>query len=421
MTDASEKTTAGAVVEHGLLDVPTVTRGISGWRDEMLLRRAAAEFERHDLAPIRVTLPSGRSRVLGTGSTADAHLVLASYAALRRSLWRGTLGFAESYIDGSLRTPALASLIDYFLDNQSALERMGRGLFRVRLPDRLAHVLRRNTRRGSRRNIAAHYDLGNEFYRLWLDRGMTYSSALFATGSEPLEEAQAAKYATILDLLDIAPGQHLLEIGCGWGGMAEAAARADVHVTGVTISAEQLALARRRLAEAGLSERADLAFRDYRDIEGTYDRIVSIEMIEAVGEESWNRYFQVLSDRLAPGGMAVLQAITIREEDFAAYRAAPDFIQRYIFPGGMLPTVSHMRACAERAGLSFSCELSFGDSYVRTLDHWRQRFLDVWSEIRALGFDERFRRMWELYLVYCAIGFARGYIDVGLYRLHKPR
>ena len=286
--------------------------------------------------------------------------------------------------------------------------------------DRFWHKRRDNTHKGSRRNIAAHYDLGNAFYAQWLDPGMTYSSAKYLAPDASLEAAQDEKYRTILDQLALKPGDRLLEIGFGWGGLAERAIARGTHVTGLTLSAQQLAYTQDRLSRSGVADKSDLRFQDYRDVRGTFDAIASIEMIEAVGEAHWPHYFKTLSDRLKPGGVAAVQAITIDERYFESYRRQADFIQRYIFPGGMLPTVTRMGLEAQRAGLSFETVDRFGASYAVTLDVWRERFRMRWPEIKAQGFDERFRRMWEYYLTYCELGFKNGDIDVGIYRMTKP-
>ena len=367
---------------------------------------------------MRVTLPGGTSRVIGRdGDGPNADIELASYDVLWRSLRRGALGFAESHMLGQWRTKDLGSVFRYFLANQEALKASDAGRFRVSGRDRDYHRHRANTRDGSRRNIADHYDLGNAFYRLWLDPGMTYSSAIFESDDEPLEAAQERKYQRILDWLEVDPGQRLLEIGFGWGGLAERAARRDLRVTGLTLSREQLAHARQRMREIGVSAMTDLRYEDYRDASGRYDRIASIEMIEAVGAENWPLYFKTLHDRLKPGGIVVLQAITISEAHFETYRRKPDFIQRYIFPGGMLPTAAIIGQEASRAGLVLDRNETFGASYALTLWRWLERFDRAWPELRKLGFDDEFRRLWTYYLTYCAVGFETGRIDVGLYRL----
>jgi cyclopropane-fatty-acyl-phospholipid synthase len=334
-------------------------------------------------------------------------------------LRRGLNGFAEAYMAGDIDTNDLARLFAYYLDSEPALPGVSRFLGGASWRDRFFHRSRANTRAGSRRNIRAHYDLGNSFYRLWLDDGMTYSSGIYRSDADTLEQAQAEKYARTLSALELAPHHRILEIGCGWGGFAEAAAAHVRHVTGITISDQQHEEATARMARHGLSDRVEIRLQDYRDATGTFERIASIEMIEAVGEEHWPTYFRAVADRLAPAGVGVVQAITIRPDLYESYCRNPDFIQRYIFPGGMLPTVAAMSEEAHRAGLTFETVETFGLSYALTLEEWRRRFLQSWPRIAALGFDDRFRRMWDYYLCYCAVGFRRGMIDVGLYRVRK--
>jgi cyclopropane-fatty-acyl-phospholipid synthase len=330
----------------------------------------------------------------------------------------GDVGFAEAYADGDWSTPDLRALFDLALQNEAALTRTTDGWWVTRALRRLYHRQRANSRRGSRWNIAAHYDLGNDFYAKWLDRGMNYSSALYESDVQTIEQAQAAKLTRVVELLEIEGGERVLEIGCGWGGMADRLVRDHACLlTGVTLSIEQLSYARRRLADA--EGRADLRLQDYRDIEGRFDRIVSIEMMEAVGEEYWALYFDTLRERLRDGGIAVLQIITIAEERFAAYRARPDFIQRHIFPGGMLPTDDIIRSEAARAGLRLVAHECFGQSYARTLQEWRLRFLQSWPQLERMGFDRRFRRLWEYYLIYCEAGFRSGATCVAFYKLQK--
>lgn len=369
---------------------------------------------------IRLTLPSGRSATVGAGPIA-ATLTLRTYAALWRSIRRGTLGFADAYMSGDVETRDLGELFRFFIDNRHDLERRSRGLTRGRGADRAYHRARANTHMGSRRNISAHYDLGNAFYRQWLDPRMIYSSALYDADAQTLEHAQQSKIAAIMDALDLAPDARVLEIGCGWGALAIEIARRGGDVTGITISDEQYRHADATIAAEGLEGRARIALQDYRDTEGMFDRIVSVEMVEAVGEEHWPVYFKTLHDRLVPGGAAVLQAITIRESSFEGYRSRPDFIQRYIFPGGMLPTKTILAEQALDAGLFFEPIMNFGQSYARTCAEWLARFESHWPHIAELGFDERFRRMWRYYLKYCEAGFDKGVIDVGLYRFVKAR
>jgi cyclopropane-fatty-acyl-phospholipid synthase len=369
---------------------------------------------------ITLTMPSGLQETLGQGGTVQADLRLQTFSLFWLSLRRGSIGFAEAYINGECETTDLGQVFRFFLDNKAALAEAGRGRFKVRIPDRISHQLRRNTRTGSQRNISAHYDLGNAFYAPWLDASMTYSSAIYASPNDTLEAAQEEKYARIFAALDIKPGMRVLEIGCGWGALAERAAKLGAHVTAVTISREQLTFAQKRIADAGLQNQVDIRFCDYRDIKGTYDRIVSIEMIEAVGEENWPNYFATLSRCLVPGGRAVVQAITIEDGIFDAYRRKADFIQRFVFPGGMLPTETRMAAQAQKTGLVYAAIETFGQSYAKTLVAWRDQFEAAWPQLQPLGFDERFRRMWIYYLTYCEAGFERGSVNVGLYAFSKP-
>jgi cyclopropane-fatty-acyl-phospholipid synthase len=329
------------------------------------------------------------------------------------------MGFAESYGDGDWSSPDLAAFLILADENETALSGTTRALLPLRWLARVGHRSRRNSKRGSRRNIAAHYDLGNDFYARWLDPEMNYSSAIYRDGFD-LDAAQTAKQARIIELLDLSAGKQVLEIGCGWGSLATAMARNGAEVVGLTLSREQRAFATNRVAAAGLSDKVELRLEDYRDTKGRFDRIVSIEMIEAVGEENWPLYFKRLAELLCPGGSAVLQAITIEEKRFETYRRGVDFIQQHIFPGGMLPTSAIIRREAERAGLIFASAEHFGDSYRRTLVDWTDRFRRAWPEIAALGFSERFRNLWEYYLAYCEAGFTTGAIDVGLYRLVRP-
>jgi cyclopropane-fatty-acyl-phospholipid synthase len=395
-------------------------RSLRDLRDDLYLRIAGAWIAPAATGRVRLTLPSGRSGVLGQGGEIEAALDLKSFRLLWAAIRRGTIGVGESYMAGDWDSPDTVQLFRFFLDNKAALARTSRGLFRVRRPDKIFHRARANTRTGSRRNIAEHYDLGNDFYAHWLDPSMTYSSAMYVEPGQSLEAAQAEKYARITAALELKPGMRVLEIGCGWGAMAEVVARAGAQVTAITVSEAQLAYTRTRIRDAGLEDKVEARFCDYRDIGGTYDRIVSVEMIEAVGEEHWPDYFAALAARLAPGGHAVIQSINIAEDAFEIYRRKADFIQRYIFPGGMLPTKSHIGEQARAAGLEAATITCFGQSYAVTLQEWRRRFDEAWPRIAELGFDERFRRMWRYYLMYCEAGFERGVIDVGLYRLSKP-
>jgi cyclopropane-fatty-acyl-phospholipid synthase len=352
----------------------------------------------------------------------DARIVLNNWRMLRRLLFGGDVGFAESFMDGDWSSPDLPSVIEFASRNQTAFGKAIEASTPARLLNRLLHLRRANTRTGSRRNIEEHYDLGNDFYATWLDAGMTYSAALYSAPGQSLEQAQAAKLARITDLLNLSGGERVLEIGCGWGGLAEHLIRAaGCHVTGITLSPSQLSYARARLTPAELAERADLRLQDYRDTRGKFDRVVSIEMFEAVGMDYWATYFACVRDRLAAAGSAVLQVITIADAKFESYRSSPDFIQRHIFPGGMLPSTSGLRRCIADAGLVLRHEQLFGLSYAATLAEWRRRFHRAWPELSRLGFDDRFRRKWDYYLAYCEGGFRAGAIDVGLYTLAHGR
>lgn len=366
-----------------------------------------------------IVLPDGE-RIDGRGATPGAHVtvVLHRWRALLRLALQGDLGFARSYRDGDWSTKDLTELLLLVLCNEAHWTDAIQGSRAMRLVDRLRHLMRRNTRRGSRENISFHYDLGNDFYAQWLDPELIYSSALYRSASESLEAAQANKIARIVDLLDVPPHASVLEIGCGWGALALALARdGRAQVTGLTLSTEQLAHARLRCDREGLASRLDLRLQDYRDVRGSYDRIVSVEMLEAVGERFWPGYFDTLRERLKSDGIAVLQVITIADEQFERYRASADFIQRLIFPGGMLPSWRELQAQALRAGLAIKREESFGESYAATLVHWRERFTSAWPHIEAMGFDDSFRRLWAYYLSYCEAGFRTGRVGVGLYSL----
>lgn len=365
-----------------------------------------------------VETPSGeRMDHHGSQPGPEAVLSLKRWRALQRLAFQGDVGFAESYLDGDWTSPNISALIELAALNYDTLQGTISAPLIARLVNRLYHRRRANTKRGSRRNIAAHYDLGNDFYRRWLDRDMTYSSALFTAPDQSLEQAQDNKIGRLTELLDIQGGERVLEIGSGWGALAERIARQGGHVTGLTLSSEQLVHARQRLAGAGLAERAEFRLQDYREVRGSFDRIVSVEMIEAVGLEYWPTYFATIRDRLAPHGTAVLQVITIDDKRFKTYKNDVDFIQRYIFPGGMLPSPQTMREETARAGLELVSVEEFGQSYARTLAEWQHRFQAEWPAVEGLGFTTEFKRMWEYYLSYCEGAFRAGAINVGIYRL----
>ncbi len=374
-----------------------------------------------DIGSIVVLLPSGQP-VAHRGSKPGPHaeIDVTAWRTLRRLAAGGATGFAEAYMHGEWTSPCLPTFLEWAAHNTWHLDKTFSGSRVMLLARRLGHLARANTRRGSRRNISAHYDLGNDFYALWLDRGMSYSSALYARSGQSLEEAQDAKIARAADLLATQPGHLVLEIGCGWGAMAEyLVTRHDCEVIGLTLSCEQKAFAERRLQATAARDRASIRLQDYRDERQTYDRIISIEMLEAVGEAYWPRFFAGLRDHLKPDGVAVLQSISIAADRYESYRGGADFIQTYIFPGGMLPTVEIIRRQIEAAGLKLTaCEM-FGRSYAFTLAEWRHRFHATWPRASSLDFDERFKRMWDYYLAYCEAGFRAGALDVGLYKIER--
>jgi cyclopropane-fatty-acyl-phospholipid synthase len=363
---------------------------------------------------LTLRLPDGVTRVFGTaGAEPAAEVTVKDWRLFRRVMLDGDIGFAEAYMDGYCDSPELPKLRALFVANDKALGTVVHSNIFQNIALKLMHWRRDNSREGSKRNIHAHYDLGNNFYRLWLDPTMTYSSALYdGQNAKPLDVAQTDKYDRILAQLGAKQGDSILEIGCGWGGFAEAAARRGMRVTGITISKEQLAFARERLEKAGFADRVDLQFCDYRDIKGSYDHIVSIEMIEAVGERHWPEYFSALKRHIVPGGSAIVQAIVIADDFFEGYRSRPDFIQTYIFPGGMLLSPQRIAEQCRRAGLKIAELYSFGLDYAHTLETWLSRFDGVADQVAGLGFDERFRRMWRFYLAYCAAGFSTRRTDV---------
>ncbi|MEM1160707.1 MAG: cyclopropane-fatty-acyl-phospholipid synthase family protein [Pseudomonadota bacterium] len=368
------------------------------------------------------TLPDGRSFVAkGAKPGPTGHFNIHDPKLFGRIVREGDMGFAEAYMDGWWDTEDLESLLDVALLNNDDVASGFPGRWIIRAYDRLLHWLRSNTKSGSRKNISYHYDLGNDFYSLWLDETMTYSSALYSGQGETLAQAQQNKYASICDRMGLDRDNHVLEIGCGWGGFAEYAIRErGARVTGLTLSKEQHDFAKKRLFEAGLAERADIVMRDYRDETGKYDGIASIEMFEAVGEKYWPTYFQAVYDRLKPGKQATIQMITIAEGLFDNYRRSTDFIQKYIFPGGMLASPSAAQESAEAQGLKFVGSMEFGQCYARTLRSWYQTFNEKWSDVSALGFDDRFRKMWNFYLAGCASTFAAGTTDVTQITLRRP-
>lgn len=367
---------------------------------------------------IEAILPDGTRRLLGGHADGPIAIVeLHNWRPLVRLMTSGSVGWYRGWAEREWSSPDPVPLFDLFMRNRAALGEAGRARGLSRWLNRVKHALRRNSRSGARRNIEFHYDLGNDFYAAWLDATMSYSSARFAepiSDAEPLELAQDRKIRGLLDRLALKPGDRLLEIGCGWGGLAEVAARDyGVHVTGITLSAEQKAFAEARMAKAGLSDRADFRLTDYRDVADRFDAVASVEMVEAVGEAYWPAYMEAIARVLKPGGRAAIQFIDIDDAIFANYATSADFIQTYIFPGGMLISESRFRAAAEGAGLAWQKLDRFGLHYAETLRRWRLRF-DAAVEKGALpaGFDEAFVRLWRYYLMYCEGGFRGGGIDV---------
>ncbi len=378
-------------------------------------RLALELLDRLEGGALAVELPDGTQVRTGNGALV-AHLRVRDHQVFDEMLARADIGFSECWMDARWDTEDLSGLLTLLTRNRAALGAAIYGrMFRL-LGHRLLHLLRTNTRRGARRNIEAHYDLGNDFYALWLDPTMTYSAAVFADPDEALETAQLRKYRRILKEIDARPGQTILELGCGWGGFAEVAAlEFGCRVVGLTLSPAQLAFARARAIRGGFADRVDFELCDYRDARGTYDHVVSIEMIEAVGERFWPTYFAQLSARLKPGGRCVVQSITIADELFARYRRGTDFIQRDIFPGGMLPSPACVAEHASGAGLVVTDDFAFGADYARTLVRWSRAFEAQLEAVRAQGFGERFIRMWRFYLAYCEAGFTSGDVDVHHY------
>ncbi len=374
---------------------------------------------------LTVKLPDGSVQRFGNGEAPMASLHLINWNVCGAALRSGDIGFAESFIAGDWTTPHLTELLRVFIVNRKEVEDVFYGTWLGRFAYRIKHLLNRNTKANSQKNIHAHYDLGNAFYELWLDGTMNYSSAIFETPETSMKEAQHAKVRRALRMAQVKPGDRVLEIGCGWGALAEKATKEfDASIVGVTLSTEQLAWAQKRMAREGVAERADLRLQDYRDIGKTttdapFDAVCSIEMVEAVGREYWPEYFATVARLLKPGGHACIQSIVIADELFDRYIASTDFIQQYIFPGGCLPCPREFRAQARAAGFEVVDEFAFGQDYARTLQLWREDFMAQESRILQLGFDKRFMRIWEFYLGYCEAAFMEANTDVVQYTLRK--
>jgi len=393
-----------------------VSAGTS-WQERLL----TGILKNIEFGSIKITTP--RNKILeftGSKEGPNADIQLKSWRVLIRTIWGGHTYFFESFRRGEWETSDLYALLLFGELNETSVDKVMKSTIWRRLIEQVLHKLNQNSRKGSKRNIAAHYDLGNSFYQLWLDKSMTYSSALFEGQTTCLSEAQRQKYLRIANNIELKDGDKLLEIGCGWGGFAEIAAKEyGCQVTGLTLSKEQASSCKKRLKDSGIERKVDIRLEDYRDVKGLYDKIVSIEMLEAVGEKFWRRYFESIRDRLAPGGKAAIQTITIKDDCFESYKKNPDFIQQFIFPGGMLPTPSAIKHNVEAVGLKLTDTFYFGKSYIKTLHLWDQEFKKQWSRIEELGFDTDFKNTWTYYLNYCAAGFQSGRINVGQFFIQK--
>jgi len=401
----------GKILEGGgkITDLNFIERIIVRW------------FREIKVGTLIVGFPSGiRVQFEGENKGPVAELDINDLKFAMKVLFHGDLGFAESFVNGQCHSPDLPSLLRLGALNEDPSRDLFKTLWGAKFFSRIGHAKRANTRNGSKRNICQHYDLGNEFYRLWLNDTMTYSSAIFRAFDETTAMAQRRKYLRLAKNIGLKPGDTLLEIGCGWGDFAEMAAlEFGCKVTAITLSAEQAKFAKDRFSAVGLTEKIDIQIADYRDLRDSFDKVVSIEMFEAVGEDYWSTYFDVLRRCLKPGGRAGLQVITINDDYFEGYKNNPDFIQKYIFPGGMLPSRERFEKVVSDANLKISDSFFFGKSYAETLRRWHKDFLVYWPQIKKLGFDERFHRMWQYYLSYCEVGFDNGQIDVGQFVIHE--
>ncbi len=389
----------------------------------MAARRVLQLLEKIEHGTLTVQFPDRSLKIYGKGDLPHAAISLSNWNVFLASMKSGDIGFAESYIAGDWRTPSLSDLLRVMIQNRRVVEDLIYGSWWGRMIYRVRHLLNRNHKANSRKNIHAHYDLGNAFYELWLDNTMNYSSALFEGNfSLSMQDAQHAKVRRALKATDVTQGSRVLEIGCGWGALAEMATmEMGAHVTGVTLSTEQLAFANARMKWNGKADQADLRLQDYRDIDdGPYDAVCSIEMIEAVGHEYWPTYFQAVSKLLKLGGKACIESIVIDDALFDRYVKSTDFIQQYIFPGGCLPSPSEFRRQAKLAGLEVIDALKFGPDYAETLRRWRHEFMAQEAQVLKLGFDNKFLRTWEFYLAYCEAAFDEANTDVIQFTLQKP-
>lgn len=400
---------------------PNTIRTLSGIPASF--RIAALLLLRSEHGRLTFNFPDGRKlRFTGRENGPEAEIDVHDYDFIKHAMAGGDVGFADAYMNGMWSTPDLTAVLRFFSANFEAVGKLARGGWIVRSMNMLRHMFaRRNSREGAKKNIIAHYDLGNDFYEKWLDPSMTYSSAIFESPNQSLHQGQLNKYRGICDKLQAGPSSHILEIGCGWGGFAEYAAKQrGARVTCLTISPSQRDYALARMQREGLSDRVEIRLEDYRDHQGTYDGVASIEMFEAVGEAYWPSYFDKVFSSLKGGGRAALQIITIDDSLFDRYRQRVDFIQHHIFPGGMLISESVLKQQFEKAGLRHDGVTYFGQDYARTCREWARAFNDRWDEIREIGFDEPFRRLWNFYLSYCEAGFTDGRINVGQFQATRP-
>ena len=380
-------------------------------------------LEKIQIGQLTLVSPEGEKFIFrGTQSGIEANIQIHDWAVCKACLKSGDIGLAETYIDGLWDSTDIQSLLRLFLVNRQVIEKAIYGNWWGRLGYRIKHWLNKNSKAGSKKNIHAHYDIGNAFYSLWLDPSMTYSSACFEDKDTSLIEAQEAKYQRIINSIDVHAGQNILEVGCGWGGLMEVASKHGINIDCLTISQEQATYARDRAQriKSDASGEVNILIQDYRDHQNQYDGIASIEMFEAVGEKYWSTYFEMIQRCLKPGKKACIQTIVIADNLFDKYRRSSDFIQQYVFPGGMLPSIKRFKEAAQSKGLIVEDVYQFGQDYQKTLCLWHQKFNQHLQEIKQQGFDEKFIRLWNLYLMYCAAGFAENSTDVVQFTLSKP-
>lgn len=404
-----------------ILTANTLNGDLSG--TPLFFRLICRLFDNIQFGTVKFILPDERVLTFSGAQSSEIQgtIVVHDYAFAWRTVFGGDCGFFESYADGQWDTPNLATTLFVFAKNVQTIQKAFHAFPAIEFVNNIRHSLNKNTRSGSKRNIVAHYDLGNEFYEKWLDDTMTYSSAFFGGTNAPLNQAQTKKYKSLADKIDLKPGEDVLEIGSGWGGFAEYAAKTvGANVVGITLSPSQYEYACKRIFNEGLSERVTFRLQDYRDVNETYDKIASIEMFEAVGQQYWQTYFDKVRHALKPGGTAGLQIITIDDDLYGDYMRSTDFIQRYVFPGGALPSPTILRQTINKAGLGLQSVTEFGQDYAQTLHQWHERFLSAWDDIKGQGFDDRFKKLWRFYLAYCEAGFRAGTTNVCQIAVNRP-